>query len=293
MEVTYTERGTVFYSGENRLVGIAALPQRSASIGVLILVGGPQYRVGSHRQFTLLARSLAESGIPCFRFDYTGMGDSEGERQAFSDVQGDITVALDQFQKIAPEVKKIVVWGLCDAASVALMHAHAEPRICSLVLLNPWVHGGDYSPQVKLSHYYAPLLRGKETWLRFFTGKIHIRKALKEFFSDSVSLFRSAVGLPLAVPARHSFVAEMLTGFLSFEGKTLFILSEQDLTAQEFVSLLGSDKKWATAMARPEVTTEQLSGADHTFSKKRWQEEMTELSLEWTKELVSKDQAGV
>jgi hypothetical protein len=154
--------------------------------------------------------------------------------------------------------------------------------------LNPWVHGGDYSPKVKLSHYYAPLLRGKDTWLRFFTGKIHIRKALIEFFNDSVSLLRNALGLSLAVPAGHSFVAEMLHGFLSFKGETLFILSECDLTAQEFVSLIANDNKWAAVISGPEVAVKHLLGADHTFSKKNWQDEMTSLSVEWTKELLDK-----
>ena len=289
MPIPYTEQGTVFSCRDNRLVGIASVPEKSQEVGVLILVGGPQYRVGSHRQFTLLARSLAESGIPCFRFDYAGMGDSEGDRQAFNEVQGDISAALDRFQEMVPAVKRVTIWGLCDAASVALMYAHKEPRICSLVLLNPWVHGVDYSPGVKLSHYYAPLLRGKETWLRFFTGKIQIGPALKEFSHDSVSLLRKTLGLPLAVPARHSFVTDMLSGFLHFKGTTLFILSEQDLTAQEFVSLLGSEKEWAAAVARPEVTIEHLEGADHTFSKKDWQQEMTKLSLLWTQGLLEDD----
>ena len=96
--ISYNEQGTVFPSNGNRLLGIAAVPEQYESVGVLILVGGPQYRVGSHRQFTLLARSLAESGIPCFRFDYAGMGDSEGDKQEFQEVQGDITAALNQFQ---------------------------------------------------------------------------------------------------------------------------------------------------------------------------------------------------
>ena len=169
------------------------------------------------------------------------------------------------------------------------MYAHTEPRICSMVLLNPWVHGGDYSLEVKLSHYYAPLLRGKDTWLRLFTGKIKVGRALKEFSNDAVSLLRNALGLPLAVPFRHSFVEEMFNGFISFKGKTLFILSGQDLTAQEFVSLLGNEDKWASAMKRPEVSKEHLAGADHTFSKKNWQAEMTRLSLKWTKELLEND----
>jgi hypothetical protein len=38
----------------------------SAPVGVLIVVGGPQYRAGSHRQFVLLARALRKLGTPCF-----------------------------------------------------------------------------------------------------------------------------------------------------------------------------------------------------------------------------------
>jgi alpha/beta superfamily hydrolase len=57
---------------------------------VLVIVGGPQYRAGSHRQFTLLARSLAEQGFAVLRFDYRGMGDSTG---AMRDQQSTMTCA--------------------------------------------------------------------------------------------------------------------------------------------------------------------------------------------------------
>ena len=48
--------------------GVATLP-----IAVLVVVGGPQYRVGSHRQFVSLARALARQGMTTVRFDYRGM----------------------------------------------------------------------------------------------------------------------------------------------------------------------------------------------------------------------------
>jgi exosortase A-associated hydrolase 1 len=281
--MNYTEQGTVFRSNENRLVGIAAVPDDSASVGVLILVGGPQYRVGSHRQFTRLARDLAASGIPCFRFDYAGMGDSEGDKQEFHEVEDDITAALDRFQAMVPELSRVVIWGLCDAASLALMVAYREPRICSLVLVNPWVHLGDYSPEVKLSHYYAPLLRGGETWRRFFTGKIEILPALKEFLDDGARFLRQVLGMHPGVPLRHRFVAEMLEGLQRFKGQSFFILSEQDLTAREFHTLVSSDQRWQKAVSADTVEVHQVPEADHTFSKKTWQDEMSRLTLEWVK----------
>src|SRR5262249_52771049 len=85
--------------------------------GVVIVVGGPQYRVGSHRQFVLLARALAESGIPVLRFDYRGMGDSEGEFTGFEAIDLDIAAAIDAFVARCPSLREIVLWGLCDAAS--------------------------------------------------------------------------------------------------------------------------------------------------------------------------------
>ena len=56
------------------LVGILAEPDGTpAEVGVVIIVGGPQYRAGSHRQFTLLARHLAARGFAVLRFDYRSM----------------------------------------------------------------------------------------------------------------------------------------------------------------------------------------------------------------------------
>ena len=78
------------------------------------MVGGPQYRVGSHRQFVLLARDLAADGFPVFRFDYRGMGDSEGEFRGFEHVEDDIAAAVEAFRSASPGLREIVLWGLCD-----------------------------------------------------------------------------------------------------------------------------------------------------------------------------------
>ena len=67
------EEALVFGCGGEALVGVLARPDAPAARGVLIVVGGPQYRAGSHRQFTHLARELARNGIASLRFDYRGM----------------------------------------------------------------------------------------------------------------------------------------------------------------------------------------------------------------------------
>jgi hypothetical protein len=79
------------------LVGIVSRPPQPRPRGVLIVVGGPQYRVGSHRQFALLANRLAGQGTPVMRFDYRGMGDSSGESRDFEQVSPDLRAAVDAF----------------------------------------------------------------------------------------------------------------------------------------------------------------------------------------------------
>ena len=56
------ERALSWRLGDDELVGVLAAPE-GAQLGVLIVVGGPQCRTGSHRMFTLLARGLAAQGL--------------------------------------------------------------------------------------------------------------------------------------------------------------------------------------------------------------------------------------
>ncbi|MDX1736522.1 MAG: hydrolase 1, exosortase A system-associated [Halioglobus sp.] len=285
MAVRWKEQGLVFPCGDNRLVGIAALPEsRYSDVGVVLLVGGPQYRVGSHRQFTQLARDLAGAGIPSLRFDYTGMGDSEGEQRDFSAVEQDIGAAISAFTEVEPGVRRIVLWGLCDAASSAMMFAHRFPQVRGMVLLNPWVHGADYSPEVKLSHYYRPLFTAGENWRRLLSGKIDLIPALKELFGSSLHTAAGWVGLGSSA-SRHLAVDQMLEGMREFASNCLIILSEDDLTAKEFSSLVDRDKKWQRVVAADGIVTHLVAGADHTFSTREWKSEVSDLTLNWVRDL--------
>src|SRR4030095_1965420 len=134
------ERALTFHCEGDPLVGVLSGATLTAARGVLIVVGGPQYRSGSHRQFTLLARHLAEQGVPSLRFDYRGMGDSGGAPRTFENVRSDIRCAVNAMCDVLPGMKDVVIWGLCDAASAALLYAHQDARVSGVVLLNPWVH---------------------------------------------------------------------------------------------------------------------------------------------------------
>ena len=83
--VNVVERALTFDCCGERLVGVVSEPALAGKLGVVVVVGGPQYRVGSHRQFVLFARRLATEGVAVLRFDYRGMGDATGRPRQFEE----------------------------------------------------------------------------------------------------------------------------------------------------------------------------------------------------------------
>ncbi|MFP5392976.1 MAG: hydrolase 1, exosortase A system-associated, partial [Gammaproteobacteria bacterium] len=181
------QRALRFRCQDDWLTGVVHLPAAPAVRGVLIVVGGPQYRAGSHRQFTLLARALAQEGIPVMRFDVRGMGDSEGEPRDFTDLQDDLRAAIDAFQAAAA-VQDVVLWGLCDGASAAMLYAAGDARVRGLALLNPWARTESGAARATLKHYYASRLLQPGLWRKIASGQFDVRTAL----GSLLSLLRSA-----------------------------------------------------------------------------------------------------
>ena len=253
-----------FASADATLIGVLALPPSEvpmAATGVIIVVGGPQYRAGSHRQFVLLARNLAAAGHPVLRFDYRGMGDSPGEAQDFSGASADIGAALDALQAAQPSVKRWVLWGLCDGASAALLYLHdrADTRVSGLCLLNPWARSTSSLAKTHLKHHYSQRLREKEFWLKLLRGGI-AKKALVDLLGNLSAVWRA--------PQKQvgSFQDRMAEAWLRFPGKILLILSGSDYTAKEFDDHANTSPAWGGAFTRAGVTRIDIDGADHTFS---------------------------
>lgn len=277
------EEALAFLCDGARLIGVLHRPEVPQARGVLIVVGGPQYRVGSHRQFVLLARDWAPLGIPVLRFDYRGMGDSDDPPVGFEGAGPDIEAAIDAFCRAVPELREVVLWGLCDAVSAALMYAPRDPRVCGLVLLNPWVRRDQSEARTYLRHYYASRLLDAAQWKRFLTGKVNVFASVR----DLLRIARRSVAaerLPRANsdPQRgESFVERMLHGFERFRGRVLFILCGDDLTAAEFKDEVRRSSRWSQAMSRHTVTVHDLPDANHTFSRAQWRARVAEWTREW------------
>jgi len=280
--VVATERAFSFSCGGDALIGILHLPAAPLPRGVVVVVGGPQYRAGSHRQFTLLARQLAASGIPVLRFDYRGMGDSEGAMRAFDDVTEDLRTALDHFFAEVPELREVVLWGLCDGATAAALYAPQDARVAGVVLLNPWIRTEQGAARATLRHYYSARLREPELWRKLADGRFDLAGSLRSILgvarnalvpaTPQASVSGGACGN--ALPERlHAALA-------SFDGRVLVLLAGADLTAQEFADTVHAPH-WRALLEGPRAECRILAQADHTFSHREWHEQMVDWTQAW------------
>ena len=273
---TATERALTFDCAGDTLVGILHEPAAAADVGVIMIVGGPQYRAGSHRQFVLLARAVADAGFAVLRFDCRGMGDSEGAPRSFENTRIDVGAAISVLQAQAPAVHSAVLWGLCDGASAALLYLDAvrDRRVVGLALLNPWVRSESSLARTHLKHYYMKRLRERAFWQKLLSGGIGT-SAWRGWLGN--------VGAMIASTLREddSFQARMARAWAAFEGHVLLVLSGNDLTAQEFADAFGAGGAWAAPLRHPRFTRCELDRADHTFSTSEWRGRVAEATIQW------------
>lgn len=269
------------------LLGLLSEPgagQVVADTGVLIVVGGPQYRAGAHRQFTLLARVLAAAGYPVLRFDVRGMGDSPGAQRSFEALHEDVHAAVAALLHARTGLRRVVLWGLCDGASAALLalQARPAPAVAGLVLLNPWVRSAASLAQAQVKHYYRQRLLQADFWRKLLRGGV-AGKALKDLWQNlrTARQGRKAAAGSAAATAPAGFQQRMAQAWQGFAGPVLLLLSEHDTTAQEFSEYVQGCSRWQAALRQRPPQRVALAGADHTCSSPEAQAAAEQATLAW------------
>lgn len=283
------EKPIVFECEGVQLIGILHIPERPQSIGILaVAAGGIQYRAGCGRQLLSLARTMAEQGTPVMRFDHRGMGDSVGELLGFQHMYADLQTAIGAFRDAIPELRNVVLFGGCEAASGIMICAHQLDNVNSLILANPWV--SDSMRAVVSRRHYFRRLKDLQFWRKLFS----LQYDLSQYASSFVSYLRANI-LDLISPAKDSgralqepvvpYQERMLSGFQHFNGPVLFLKSGLSLISEEFDDLVDRSKPWHRAYNRAGIRRLELPSADQTFSTAAARSEMGEAIAGWMKEL--------
>lgn len=275
------ERAIAFPCGGDTLFGILHEPASNArGLGVLIIVGGPQYRVGSHRQFVLMARALATAGYPVLRFDYRGMGDSSGEPRSFDSVNVDVRAAIDAFISEISTLRGVALFGLCDAATAALIYSPNDARVKHLILANPWVRTKVGEARAIVRHYYRRRVFQRSFWKKALGHEFNAIAAVKGYL-ESLKRSRSLSTDDASPGGAQTFLMQMEQGFADFRGRVLVVLSGRDLTANEFLDYCRSSEVWTGLLLQQSVRAVTLPDADHTFSTPASLPLATSTIVEW------------
>jgi exosortase A-associated hydrolase 1 len=234
-----------------RLVG--TLDEAPGKTGLLIVSGGNEIRIGAHRGMALLAASLAQAGIPVFRFDRRGIGDSSGTNLGWRESAPDIAAAAATFTA-ETGITRLIAFGNCDAATALALY-HQAAGIDALILANPWT--GDESdalpPASAIRAHYAQRLRDPATYLRALRGGVSFDKLFR-------GLRKSAA--PQAPPANP--IADEMTAALGNTPRTI-LLAARDNTAARFLE--------AFPESAPGETRLLVDSASHSFARiedQRW-----------------------
>ncbi|MEO0410301.1 MAG: hydrolase 1, exosortase A system-associated [Pseudomonadota bacterium] len=269
---------------EARLAAVYHAPQKDhygLKLGCIILVGGPQYRVGAHRQYVALARGLAKRGVGVLRFDYQGMGDSTGTLQAMEDRGADIEAASNALSERLGRNAKIFPWGLCEGASAIFMHNHRIVNMAGAIIANPWVGDARIEAQVRWRHYYLGRLN-----LSYMKNRIQSRPLFGgNFFKNAKGFLRGVEYFdqdPYS-PALTNLPDDMAY-LLARNRPILYIASTDDRERETFDYALSSEPRWKQAHNKSILIRKELTGADHTFSTARAKQKVEDVTFNFIDE---------
>jgi uncharacterized protein len=206
--------------------------------------------------------------------------------RGFEDVGDDISAAVDVFLREQPDLRGVVLWGLCDGASACLMYCGGAPRVRGLILVNPWVRTTIGEARARIKHYYLRRLFQRSFWRAVLLGQYNLRKSALEFFRSVANARSGSPGTNGREPV--SFIERMYHGLRSFGGPVLFLISERDLTASEFVDLCSESSAWNALARRSTARFAHLAGADHTFSTRAALDRAVEECRRWLASDISR-----
>lgn len=259
-----------FNSRGKNVLGVLHLADESPknSPTVILCYGLNGNRVENHRMSVLFGRLAEVSEINFFRFDYRGLGVSDGEfwEMSISSKVEDVVSAINFIKGCTDNNKQqIILLGFSDGARVAMDVLKLCPNIDAVCMWNPIFFPLPISNDIKASLRLTREPRTKKIVFPFegvWSGTKHLREQ-KE-------------------------IGDVLGDYLSFKGPKMSLFGSKDsYTIYGRQMLIEKNEE---AEYKSKIIT--IENANHIFSHSSWVEEVLNNTISWIKE-ISNIECGV
>ncbi|MGH9350511.1 MAG: alpha/beta hydrolase [Vicinamibacterales bacterium] len=300
-----------------RLFGVLHQPAvpRDPGVAILLLSPGVKMRVAPHRLYNKMAARFVALGYPVLRFDFHGLGDSEGEAPdtLLADLYGatqvgryiaDTIAAMDWMHQ-QYGTSRFIASGLCGGALTGLLAAQRDPRITSLlglsipvILDGSTIDASKYMTDAQLKGTRLRYLRKFRlwdpdvwhSWVRFFSFQSHYSLILKSMAKPLLARLRRAAPVapataeaPEAKAADNTnpYFAPALLRMVSTGRRVFLIFAETDRLLWEFDVKFLQRHRAAVERHADWFEMHVTKQANHIFSFGEWQEDMLDQCCRW------------
>ena len=281
---------------------------------VVLLSPGVKMRVGPGRLYVPLTELLNSQGFRVLRFDFFGLGDSEGDldETVLADVYNNIevgryvddTLAALNWLSAEHGARRFVLGGLCGGAITAILAAERDVRVDALLSIGMTVtlasnaaKPGQYLTRAQLDsrrrRYLAKLYK-PEAWLRFLTFRSEygvIWKSMKRaFVKDKPQPAAAAPTTAQPIEQRgnaNPLFPKAYFTFLARGGKALMLFSERDRLQSEYEEKFAEPYAAQLAPLAAQIEQHVIPHANHVLSFREWQDQMLALSRAWLARLYT------
>lgn len=289
------------------LHGLLHEPAQPAARGVCVLLLSPgiKGRVGPHRLYLKLSERLVSLGFHVLRFDYHGLGDSEGElaervlADMYNSIQGgryigDTIAAMDWMQQ-ATGVRRFVGSGLCGGSISALVTAEVDRRIeCLLGIGLPtvleggpenWARAITQQQVAAMSDTYFSKVTDPKAWLRLLSGKSSYRviwRVIRDRLRPSTAAATSDAPAPKAeVDNTNPRFASAFMAMLETGRPMLLMFSGADRLRSQFAENFEAHHGERLQPVRHLYEVSVIPDANHVLSDPAWVEALTSVAETW------------
>lgn len=297
------------------LFGILHSPQdeHRGDLAVLLLSPGVKMRVGPQRLYLHLTEMFLAMGLPVCRFDFHGVGDSEGTlpEMHLRDFYNHIEVGryvndtIDAMNWMEREYgfRRFLVAGLCGGAITGLLTGERDPRVVGLLGLGITpvlaARSADSSRYMTIGQLeesqgmYVRRLLNPQAWLRLLTFQADYR-LIGRMVAHWVRQWTTKAPPKVSAPPAEDDNANPLFPpaffkMLSTHRPMLLVFGGSDRLHFEYQEKFIARHSDKLAQLPQLAEAHVVENANHVLSLPEWQKEMIDLSTRWLRTYFQAD----